>query len=153
GERTARRLHVTTGDRPPVVTYTPGQAANNHSSAGVPPGGPPPGLPVPGTSRAPDATAPRETHIGTTLLTPAFTREYGTQSGDLSHIAFVRLRDPSQLSQLAASVQAAGDVQVDRSFSAESYRDQTNATMRALATGLLVFALVAGTAGAVALAQ
>lgn len=154
GERTARRLGVKTGDTLAMVSFTPEEATLLEAEDGGPaePHGPSMDLTVVGIVREPGDIVGRETDIGVTFLTPAFTERYGGRIGTLSTSSFVRLTDPSAVTELQAAT-ADRDVEIDAAFGAESYRTQADPTMGALATGLLTFGLVAGLAGLVALSQ
>jgi hypothetical protein len=155
GERTAGRLHVRPGGKVPMYSFTDEQAPEvaARGSSSVAPAGPSVDLEVVGIVRDPGDLASRQTDIAVTFLTPAFTREYGDRIGTAGEISFVRLHHTGDIRAFASMVQANGDVGVDPSFTPREGRSQVDPTMAATAAGLWAFALLAGLAGAVAVAQ
>lgn len=153
GERTARRLGKGVGDTLPMVSYSPKSTLAFSGEGDLPPpDGPAVELEVVGLVREPGDITGRETDVAFTMLTPAFRERYpADEIGDLGLGALVALDDPSSLK---AFTEAAGDlgVQVDPSIRPNE-RGTAAPTMVNLAMALRVFALVAGLAGVVAIAQ
>src|SRR4051812_23273262 len=153
GERTARRLHVGVGGHVRFLTSTQANVDAGGGRTDAPPDGPAVDLEVVGIVRDPGDIGGREGDLSVTFLTPAFTEQFEGRIGALAHTTLFRTRSADDIDDLTSEAQALGDVEIDRSISAQAARASVDPTMAALAGGLRAFALAAALAGAVALAQ
>ncbi|MGH9083976.1 MAG: FtsX-like permease family protein [Acidimicrobiales bacterium] len=153
GERTAARLGAGVGDEIPMLSLSGEAALDAEESGDFEPDGPELRLDVVGIVREAGDIASRESDLALTFLTPAFRERYDTdQIGTIGEGSFVVLADGGDTAQLAESF-GGEDLELDSSFSSDVARRQANPTMRSIATGLLVLALVAGVAGTAAIAH
>ena len=153
GERTSARLGAGVGDEISMLSLSGEAARQAEESGDFEPDGPELVFDVVGIVREPGDIGSRESDLTLTFLTPAFRQRYDAeQIGTIGEGSFVVMAEGGDTAALAESF-SGEDLELDSSFSPEVARRQVNPTMRSIATGLLVFALVAGVAGVAAIAQ
>jgi hypothetical protein len=149
GQRTADRLGVGVGDVVPVDGFS--QEAFDD---GGEPDRPAMELDVVGIVRDPGDIGARRTDITITFLSPAFRDAH--DPGEIGSLgppgSLITLASGYDVEDLSAAVGDLG-VELEPTVSKRAMQDQTNPTMRSIATALLVFALIAGVAGAAAVMQ
>jgi hypothetical protein len=150
GENTAERLDLHVGGDLPAISWTPEGAGGENGPEE--PDGPPLTFEVVGIVREPGDIGGRETDIPITMVTRAFRETYGSEViGALAGGGFVVLRDGYTARDLASEV--GPGVELDASFLADAAKGQVDPTMRAIASGLRIFAGVVALAGLIAIAQ
>jgi hypothetical protein len=151
-ERTARRLHVGVGDDLEVISFGPETAESLGSPDEADPDGPTLSFRVVGLVRDPGDIAARESDITLTIVTPAFREAYGPDVvGSIGGGSFVILDEGSTLSEITEAADL--ELELDPTFSANSFRSGVQPTMDTIASALRIFAAVVALAGVVAVTQ